>query len=337
MLKKNEAVRNRFAVIMAIVILLASCLSLFVLTTNRYSASAVADQPSVSLNSGLKSVMSTDLRGGENFVSQSVTAVITPNNVTDKYVTWSLAWASDAPLKNTDISEYLRLTDESQGSLTATINCYKAFRNSKAILTCTTRQGNKSTSCEIVYEGAPSAMNLTKQEGIERYNLGNKTVDLLYIDTDYEFRVLTDNIFHDAGTTFDDYVVSISGVGTVTCGTYTVSPRGAGWTAHNTVVNFANVASDLITTNVNGRVITVTPNKNFYEYYESEHSQYVEGNGQTTTYTNKLYSLNVDDDGNLPYFIMTVSHRTLNFSQQYQFYISESINSVSLNPPRITF
>ena len=47
------------------------------------------------------------------YVSQTVTATINPSTVVDKYVTWSVAWATDAPLKNSDISEYIKVTDES--------------------------------------------------------------------------------------------------------------------------------------------------------------------------------------------------------------------------------
>lgn len=72
------------------------------------------------------------------YVSQTVTATITPSTVVDKYVTWSVAWANDAPLKDKNISDYIKVTDDSQGNLTATVNCYKSFKGSKAILTCTT-------------------------------------------------------------------------------------------------------------------------------------------------------------------------------------------------------
>ena len=45
------------------------------------------------------------------YVSQTVTATITPSTVVDKYVTWSVAWANDAPLKDKNISDYIKVTD----------------------------------------------------------------------------------------------------------------------------------------------------------------------------------------------------------------------------------
>ena len=49
-------------------------------------------------------------RVGETFVTQTVTATITPSTVVDKYVTWTIAWDTGAPLRNQDISEYLTLS-----------------------------------------------------------------------------------------------------------------------------------------------------------------------------------------------------------------------------------
>lgn len=66
-----------------------------------------------------------------SYVSQTVTATINPSTVVDKYVTWSVAWAADAQLKDKDISEYIKVTDDSQGNLKATVNCYKSFKGSK--------------------------------------------------------------------------------------------------------------------------------------------------------------------------------------------------------------
>ena len=145
MLNNNSKSRFNFiALILSIFLLFAAVVSFSGATAGNISTSAKASETdSVELYAGAKTVVNTDLRGGqETFVSQTVTATISPSTVADKYVTWSLAWASDAPLKDADISEYLEVTEESQGELTATINCYKAFRNSKA-------PGAYSNSCPL--------------------------------------------------------------------------------------------------------------------------------------------------------------------------------------------
>ena len=162
-------------------------------------------------------------------------------------------------------------------------------------------------------------------------------VDMLYVGNSYSLNLALDNIFHDVGTNFSDFTVTVSGVGSVTCGTFTRSPRGQGWSSHSNVIDFSTIASEFITGSVTNYTLTLNVTKSFYDYYESEDTHYVEGNGQTTTYTNKLYSLNTDNDGNKPYFVITVRHNTLGFSAQYKCFIGEAVSNVQLTNSTITF
>lgn len=271
------------------------------------------------------------------YVSQTVTATITPSTVVDKYVTWSVAWANDAPLKDKNISDYIKVTDDSQGNLTATVNCYKSFKGSKAILTCTTRQGGKTGTVDIVYEGVPSSMSITAPTGVTKYNLGKDSVDLLYVGKSYSLNLAMDNIFHSVGSNFNDFTVTVTGVGSVTCGSYSQSGRGAGWSSHSNIVDFNKIAKEFVTCSTSGNTLSINVTRSFYDYYESKETKIVEGNGETTTYTNKLYSINTDSDGNKPYFLVTVKHKTLGFSAQYKFFIGEEVSKVSPSKTTITF
>lgn len=271
------------------------------------------------------------------YVSQTVTATITPSTVVDKYVTWSVAWANDAPLKDKNISDYIKVTDDSQGNLTATVNCYKSFKGSKAILTCTTRQGGKTGTVNIVYEGVPSSMSITAPTGVTKYNLGKDSVDLLYVGKSYSLNLAMDNIFHSVGSNYNDFTVTVTGVGSVTCGSYSQSGRGAGWSSHSNIVDFNKIAKEFVTCSTSGNTLSINVTKSLYDYYESKETKIVEGNGETTTYTNKLYSINTDSDGNKPYFIVTVKHKTLGFSAQYKFFIGEEVSKVTTSKATITF
>lgn len=271
------------------------------------------------------------------YVSQTVTATITPSTVVDKCVTWSVAWANDAPLKDKNISDYIKVTDDSQGNLTATVNCYKSFKGSKAILTCTTRQGGKTGTVNIVYEGVPSSMVINAPSGVTKYNLGKDSVDLLYVGKTYSLNLAMDNIFHSVGSNFNDFTVTVTGVGSVTCGSYSQSGRGAGWSSHSNIVDFNKIAKEFVTCSTSGNTLSINVTKSLYDYYESKETKIVEGNGETTTYTNKLYSINTDSDGNNPYFLVTVKHKTLGFSAQYKFFIGEEVSKVSPSKATITF
>ena len=271
------------------------------------------------------------------YVSQTVTATITPSTVVDKYVTWSVAWANDAPLKDKNISDYIKVTDDSQGNLTATVNCYKSFKGSKAILTCTTRQGGKTGTVNIVYEGVPSSMVINAPSGVTKYNLGKDSVDLLYVGKSYSLNLAMDNVFHSVGSNFNDFIVTVTGVGSVTCGSYSQSGRGAGWSSHSNIVDFNKIAKEFVTCSTSGNTLSINVTKSLYDYYESKETKIVEGNGETTTYTNKLYSINTDDSGNKPYFIVKVQHKTLGFSAEYKFFIGEEVSKVTTSKATITF
>ena len=306
-------------------------------------SAATEDNPMVLLTMGNATIfraapeVSKDDSSEQVYVSQTVTATITPSTVVDKYVTWSVAWATDAPLKDKNISDYIKVTDDSQGNLTATVNCYKSFKGSKAILTCTTRQGGKTGTVNIVYEGVPSSMSITAPTGVTKYNLGKDSVDLLYVGKSYSLNLAMDNIFHSVGSNFNDFTVTVTGVGSVTCGTYSQSGRGAGWSSHSNIVDFNKIAKEFVTCSTSGNTLSINVTKSLYDYYESKETKIVEGNGETTTYTNKLYSINTDSDGNKPYFLVTVKHKTLGFSAQYKFFIGEEVSKVTPSKTTITF
>lgn len=345
------------AVFTAIVLLFAGVISSLVIAIGNKPAdskpdsrtedlsAATNENPIVLLSMGQATVQSVpektidddDTTESSAYVSQTVTATITPTTVVDKYVTWSIAWASDAPLKNSNISDYIKITDESQGNLTATLNCYKAFKGNKAVLTCTTRQGNKTATIDVVYEGVPSSMTINSPSDVTKYNLGKDSVDLLYVGKTYSLNLAMDNIFHSVGSNFNDFTVTVSGVGSVTCGTYSQSKRGAGWSSHSNIVEFSKIAKEFVTTSTSGNTLTINVTKSLYDYYESSETKVVEGNGETTTYTNKLYSLNTDDSGNKPYFIVKVQHKTYNFSAEYKFFIGEEVSKVTASKATITF
>ena len=306
-------------------------------------SAATEDNPMVLLTMGNATIFraAPEVSKGDTpeqvYVSQTVTATITPSTVVDKYVTWSVAWANDAPLKDKNISDYIKVTDDSQGNLTATVNCYKSFKGSKAILTCTTRQGGKTGTVDIVYEGVPSSMSITAPTGVTKYNLGKDSVDLLYVGKSYSLNLAMDNVFHSVGSNYNDFTVTVTGVGSVTCGSYSQSGRGAGWSSHSNIVDFNKIAKEFVTCSTSGNTLSINVTKSLYDYYESKETKIVEGNGETTTYTNKLYSINTDSDGNKPYFLVTVKHKTLGFSAQYKFFIGEEVSKVTTSKATITF
>lgn len=275
----------------------------------------------------------------QQYVSQTVTATITPSTVVDKYVTWSVAWANDAPLKGKNISDYIKVTDDSQGNLTATVNCYKSFKGSKAILTCTTRQGGKTGTVNIVYEGVPSSMSITAPTGVTKYNLGKDSVDLLYAGKTYSLNLAMDNVFHDVGSNFNDFDVTVKGVGTVQWADYVINPRGTGFNIEYSnipTMSLDSMKDKCVTATVEGGVLKIQAKDSYFNYYEKFNVNETYG-GANGTYTKHYYASVKDADGNNPYFLVTVKHKTLGFSAQYKFFIGEEVSKVTPSKTTITF
>ena len=180
-------------------------------------------------------------------------------------------------------------------------------------------------------------MVINAPSGVTKYNLGKDSVDLLYVGKTYSLNLAMDNIFHSVGSNFNDFTVTVTGVGSVTCGSYSQSGRGAGWSSHSNVVDFNKIAKEFVTCSTSGNTLSINVTKSLYDYYESKETKIVEGNGETTTYTNKLYSINTDSDGNKPYLIVKVQHKTLGFSAQYKFFIGEEVSKVTTSKATITF
>lgn len=113
-----------------------------------------------------------------------------PKNATNQKVDYSIAWAQDASLKDSDVTEYVKVIQDSDGSLSATVRCYKAFANDKIVITCTTRDGNKTATCEVTYKGLATSMNITSANGLSLSNTEERgDYYLLYTGNDYDFNV----------------------------------------------------------------------------------------------------------------------------------------------------
>ena len=344
------------AVFTALILLFAGVISSLVIAIGNKPAevkpneqenvsAATEDNPMVLLTMGEATIVqavpevSKDDSTESVYVSQTVTATINPTTVVDKYVTWSVAWAEGAPLKDKDISEYIKVTDESQGNLTATVNCYKSFKGSKAILTCTTRQGGKTGTVDIVYEGVPSSMVINAPSGVTKYNLGKDSVDLLYAGKTYSLNLAMDNVFHDVGTKFNDFDVTVTGVGTVQWADYVINPRGIGFNidySNIPTMTLDSMKNKLVSATVENGVLKIEAKDSYFNYYEKFNVNETYG-GVNGTYTKHYYASVKDSDGNNPYFLVTVKHKTLGFSAQYKFFIGEEVSNVTTNKATITF
>ena len=86
------------------------------------------------------------------YVEKTITATVLPESAPDKTVDWFVAWedGSDA-----DIDNYVQVIPDADGSCNAAIRCYAAFEGT-IVVTCVTRDGGFSATCEVTFVGEPS-------------------------------------------------------------------------------------------------------------------------------------------------------------------------------------
>lgn len=271
-------------------------------------------------------------------VSQVITATVTPEDAPDKSVDWSLYWASDAALKDSDISEYLTLTPTSDGALTATVTCKKSFRGSVAIIKVETRSGGYIARCLVSYDGIPTSMSV----GNGQYGLIEVTgasdvraIKRVYGVTDNnKFAISLDNVFGDVGESYySQYTISaVTSYGQIVLDDATADRRGFSYHGKEKTVDLSTIQNQLIDVTCDGKNISVTVKKDITSYYESVQATSSSG----ATYTGH-YKKTALKNGIAPYFEVTLTNTYLNQSVNVKFWFQIDVTGVSLSNTSITF
>ena len=148
---------------------------------------------------------------GQQTVSKVITATVMPVDAPDKSVDWKIEWCT--PIEGKDISEYLTLTPESDGALSATITALKGFEGASAYVTATTRVGGFSATCTIIYDGKPESLSFI-HNGKEITN--TDTVNLT-AGTTNEITLNLKNTLGAVGSKYGDFeIVKVQGRGRFT-------------------------------------------------------------------------------------------------------------------------
>ena len=259
-------------------------------------------------------------------VSKVLTATVTPENAENKTVDWTLYWADDAALKDSDISEYLTLTPTADGALTATVTCKKSFRGSVAYIKVTTRVGGYEALCSVTFTGIPSSLNVDTA-ALKTTSDGQK---YLIANTSSGFAVNLSNVFGDIDESYYDKItVTVEGVGSFISGTCFVDRNGEHWNEATQIETVDSLKDNFVEVNYQNKNITIHTKKVVENYYYG-----VGGGSAGGTYTGRFKSWVNDEVG---YFKITVSCAELNLQQVFSFRITSSINGVGLSQSTITF
>ena len=171
----------------------------------------VQEQPVKIAKLSMASTIISPLAGSVNAnqtVSKKIQAIIEPSTAKNAAVDWSVEWGEK---QNGEVTDYLTVTPDSDGSLSATVTCKQPFTG-EIVVVCVTRQGGYVATCTVTYAGQPTDITLTgstpETDGAYRFGIGNT----------YEYAVEMSNPFGAVGEKFNNVTVSVTGVGQVVLG-----------------------------------------------------------------------------------------------------------------------
>ncbi len=146
--------------------------------------------------------------------SKTLTATVQPVDAPDKNVDWSIAWTSFDEMPSDDVSEYLSVTPTSDGALTATVKCLKAFSGKSIDVKVTTRLGGFSAVCKVTYTGHPESLSITMTGATKKTDSG-WGLDIYEFESTktYDFALSVDNKFHSVGAAVAYEIESVTGYG----------------------------------------------------------------------------------------------------------------------------
>ena len=139
-------------------------------------------------------------------ITQKITATVYPENASNKQVDWSIAWGNTSNTAN--VSDFVSVTPDSDGSTSATVTCKQAFTGT-IVITATTRQNGYKADCIVTFVGVPANIEVSTSltPGLNGYHLA--------VGNTYTFGTELSNPFGTVGDGYKDLKVTVGGVGTI--------------------------------------------------------------------------------------------------------------------------
>ena len=171
---------------------------------NVMNADTVYPMPSFIKISALSLTENANAAAPSNAVAElQIKATVTPENATNQDVDYTVAWG-EAPEHGSDpVTDYLTVTQETDGSKIATVTCKKAFGNDTIIITVTTRDGGFTATCTVSYEGFPNRIKFihdgTEYSSTDEINVTAET------SADIELKLMGE--LGEAGDKYGDFEI----------------------------------------------------------------------------------------------------------------------------------
>ena len=154
------------------------------------------------------SMNSAAVTAANGSVSKTLTAYVYPEDAKNKAVDWTIEWMDTEETK--DISEYLTLTPDSDGSATARLTCLQAF-DGEALVTVTSREGAFFDTCQVLFVGNPTTLSVDCDNLTEKTGSFGKYYEIGASNT-YTFDITPGNVFGTVGAECN-YTFEVKGHG----------------------------------------------------------------------------------------------------------------------------
>lgn len=265
-------------------------------------------------------------------VSKTLTAYVYPEDAKNKAVDWTIEWLDTEETR--DISDYLTLVPDSDGSATAQLTCLQAF-DGEALVTVTSREGAFFDTCRVLFVGNPSSVNVS----CDALSLKSGSFGTYYeigAGNSYTFDITPGNVFGTVGAECN-YTFEVKGHGSFKTQTqyyYTVND-GKTWEEDTEqTVNIADVTTvskyepSVFDWSVSGNKLTVTVNCTLESYYTSSVR-----NGNMITYENRFREY-TDDNW---YYEVIVTETNSGVSTSFKVRPVKTVTNVVLADDIVTF
>lgn len=265
-------------------------------------------------------------------VSKTLTAYVYPEDAKNKAVDWTIEWLDTEETK--DISDYLTLVPDSDGSATAQLTCLQAF-DGEALVTVTSREGAFFDTCRVLFVGNPSSVNVS----CDALSLKSGSFGTYYeigAGNSYTFNITPDNVFGTVGAECT-YTFEVKGHGSFKTQTqyyYTVNDGKTWEEGTEQTVNIADVTTvskyepSVFDWSVSGNKLTVNVNCTLESYYTSSVR-----NGNMITYENRFREY-TDDNW---YYEVIVTETNSGISTSFKVRPVKTVTNVVLADDIVTF
>ena len=291
----------------------------------------------------------------EQSVDVRIQAYVYPDDAANKEVDFSVAWGTAPAHGSEQVSNYLTVTPDSDGSATATVSCKKAFGDDTIIITVTTREGGYTATCTVSFTGVASGISISGSTATKKSSAGRGEHYEVGTGKTYTFDIALTNVFDDVSGNLS--VTEIGGVGNMYFGNGSYNDGGYINFTDMTQKSIGEFADEFITSaTISGNTLTVkTGSKVLENYYSSYgpdeyfitdiyYDRYVVEITDDTmgykdvgdTFNNQNAKYNAEHIDSC-YFYVTVKDSISGLSETVKLWLVSSVNGVTLLPTTLEF